>query len=416
MPASLPLSAPEAAPSALAPFRHAAFRMLWCTWLIANVCMWMNDVAIAWMMTSLTGSPVWVALVQTASTLPVFLFGLPCGALADLIDRRRSFILTQCWLSVVAVLLCATVLSGVASPLVLLGLTFANGVGLAMRWPVFAAIVPELVPRTQLPAALALNGVSMNVSRIIGPLVAGALIAGAGAAWVFVLNTVLSVLSALIIVRWCRFQASAPSGTQRLSHAIAAGVRFVAQSAPLKTVLLRIFLFFFHSTALLALLPLVARQLPGGGTGTFTVLLACMGAGTVATALVLPRLRQAMSTGTLVQGGTAVQAAAMAGVACAPHVYMAAPLMFVAGMAWIATANTLIVAVQLALPDWVRARGMSMYQMAIMGASAGGAALWGQVAALASVPTSLECAAVSGLLAMLLAHHLRRPGTPSFPL
>src|ERR1700741_5009915 len=199
MPASLPRIASEdtssASPSAIAPLKHAAFRMLWCAWLTANVCMWMNDVAIAWMMTSLTASPVAVALVQTASTLPVFLLGLPCGAFADLVDRRRYLILTQCWVAAVALLLWLAVVSGMASPALLLGLTFANGIGLAMRWPVFAAIVPDLVPRAQLPAALALNGVSMNASRIIGPLLAGALIASAGTAWVFALNAALSTMA-----------------------------------------------------------------------------------------------------------------------------------------------------------------------------------------------------------------------------
>jgi MFS family permease len=145
--------------SPLAPFRHPVYRMLWSTWLIANVCMWMSDVAAAWMMTSLTTSPLWIALVQTAASLPVFLLGIPSGALADTLDRKRYFLITQIWIAVVASLLSLTVFMGWASPPVLLALVFANGIGLAMRWPVFAAIVPELVPRPQLPAALALNGV-----------------------------------------------------------------------------------------------------------------------------------------------------------------------------------------------------------------------------------------------------------------
>ncbi len=130
--------------------------------------MWMNDVAAAWLMTSLTTSALWVALVQTAATLPVFLLGIPSGALADILDRRRYFLFTQLWVAAVALLLCGAVLSGRMTPALLLALIFFNGIGLAMRWPVFAAITPELVPRGQLPAALALNGVSMNVSRIVG--------------------------------------------------------------------------------------------------------------------------------------------------------------------------------------------------------------------------------------------------------
>ncbi|WP_372825939.1 MFS transporter [Polaromonas sp.] len=384
--------------SAWAPLSSPVFRMLWGTWLTANICMWMNDVAAAWLMTSLTTSPIWVALVQSASTLPVFLLGLPSGALADILDRRRYFIITQFWVAAVAMLLCVTIVWGTMTAPLLLALTFANGVGLAMRWPVFAAIVPELVPRHQLPAALALNGVAMNASRIIGPLVAGALIASAGTAYVFVLNAVLSLISGFVIMRWRREHVPSPLGRERLVSAMRVGVQFVRQSARLRAVLLRVALFFFHSTALLALLPLVARGL-GGGAGTFTLLLASMGVGAIAVVFVLPRLRQRLSRDALVLGGVLLQSAATALVAVAPHVYVAAPAMALAGAAWLTTANTLSVSAQVALPDWVRARGMSMFQMAIMGASAAGAAVWGQVATVSSVPAAMLVAALTGALA-----------------
>ena len=392
--------------SALAPLRLPTFRMLWCVWLTANICMWMNDVASAWMMTSLSASPIWVALVQTASTLPVFLLGLPSGALADILDRRRYFIVTQFWVAAVALVLCATILSGRMTAPLLLALTFANGIGLAMRWPVFAAIVPELVPRPQLPAALALNGIAMNASRIVGPLVAGALIASFGSAYVFVLNAVLSVASGFVIMRWRREHKPSPLGRERLVSAMRVGLQFVFQSARLKAVLVRISLFFLHSTALLALLPLVARGMAGGNAGTYTVLLAAMGSGAIVAALFLPRLRQLMARDRLVLSGAVLQALATAAVALAPNIYMAASAMFLGGMAWITTANSLSVSAQLALPDWVRARGMSMYQMAIMGASALGAAFWGQVATVTSVKTSLLIAAISGVITMLGAHRL----------
>jgi MFS family permease len=401
--------APKPAAVSLSPFdplKRPAFRMLWSVWMTANLCMWMNDVAAAWMMTSLTTTPIWVALVQTASTLPVFLLGLPSGALADILDRRRYFIVTQFWVAAVAALLCLAILSDIITPPILLALTFLNGIGLAMRWPVFAAIVPELVPRNQLPVALALNGIAMNASRIVGPLVAGAIIASAGSAYVFILNATLSLISAFVIMRWKREQATSPLGRERLYSAMRVGVQFVGQSARLKAVLLRIFLFFFHSTALLAMLPLVARGLQGGDASTYTVLLAAMGSGAIAAAIFLPRLRQAMSRDGLVLRGTALQSAATAVVAFSPSVYVAVPAMFFAGIAWISTANSLSVSAQLGLPDWVRARGMSIYQMAIMGASALGAALWGQVATLTSVQISLSIAAATGVLAMLGAHKL----------
>ncbi|KQP02803.1 MFS transporter [Pseudorhodoferax sp. Leaf265] len=396
-------SSPDADLSTLAPLRWPVFRMLWLVWLASNICMWMNDVAAAWLMTSLTTSPVWVALVQTAATMPVFLFGLPSGALADIVDRRRFYITTQFWVASVALLLCATVLTGTVTPPLLLLLTFANGIGLAMRWPVYSAVVPELIPRAQLPAALALNGITMNASRIVGPLLAGALIASIGSAAVFVLNAVLSLASAFMLMRWKREHKPDPLGRQRLWSAMRVGVQFVRQSPRLKAVLLRIALFFFHSTALIALLPLVARGLQGGDAATFTVLLASMGMGAIATAFLMPRLRQLLARDQVVLYGTLLQSGATLVMAFASNVAVAVPAMFVAGMAWIATANSLSVSAQLALPDWVRARGMSIYQMAIMGASAFGAGLWGQVAALGTVQLSLLVAALTGGTAMWLA-------------
>ena len=404
-PEPFPTPRPDAA-FPWAPLRLPVFRMLWFTWLAANTSMWMNDVAAAWMMTSMTSSPIWVALVQTAATLPVFLLGLPSGALADILDRKRFFLITQFWVAAVALLLCIAILTGVMTPAWLLALTFANGIGLALRWPVFSAIVPELVPRHQLPAALALNAVSGNASRIIGPLIAGALIASLGSIYVFALNAVLAVASAWVVSRWQRVPTVQPLGREKLRSAMRVGLQYVRQSAHLKGVLVRITVFFFHSTALLALLPLVARDLHGGGARTYTLLLASMGTGAITVAMFLPRLRQRWSRDALVARAALLQSLAMATVAFAPSPWVAVPAMFAMGMAWITTANSLSVSAQMGLPDWVRARGMSMFQMAIMGASASGAAIWGQVATLASVQTSLLIAAASGSAMALLVNRL----------
>jgi MFS family permease len=382
---------------AWAPFEQRVFRMLWGVWITANVCMWMNDVAAAWLMTTLAASPVMVALVQSASTLPVFLLGLPSGALADILDRRKYFMVTQVWVGAVAVIVGLVVSLGAINAPLLLVLTFANGIGLAMRWPVFAAIVPELVPRHHLTAALALNGVAMNASR------------SAGSAWVFALNAVLSVGAAAVIHRWQREQKVSALPGERFVGAMRVGLQYVMRSHRMHAVLLRVSLFFLQSMALMGLLPLVAKELHGGGAGTFTLLLACMGGGAICAAMSLQRLRAHGTPDTIVNGGTAVLSVSMLVVAFAPSAWIAAPAMITAGAGWITTANSLTVGAQLSLPDWVRARGMSIYQMALMGSSAFGAALGGQVATWTNVRTSLVCAATVGVLAALVA-------TRRFPL
>ena len=407
MPDSLP---PRRAPvndddlGALAPFQQGVFTMLWSTWVMANMCMWMNDVATAWLMTTLTSKPIWVALVQTAATLPMFLIGLPSGALADILDRKRFLLFTQIWTAVVGTLLAAAVFAGVVTPPLLLMMVFFNGIGLAMRWPVFASIVPELVPRPQLPAALALNGVAMNASRSLGPLVAGAIIASLGSAWVFLLNAVLSVAAAVVISRWKREHRPNPLGRESLRGAMRVGLQYLAQSYHLKGVMLRIAIFFFHATGLLALLPLAALAIDGGDAGTFTALLAAMGAGAIAATFALPWLRRTFPRDRLVLLGAFVQSLATAAMAVNQSLWLGVLAMALAGAAWITGANTLAVSAQTSLPDWVRARGISMYQMAVMGASAAGAAVWGQVATWFSVPWALGIAAAAGTVAMALAN------------
>ncbi len=385
-----------------APLQQPVFRMLWFVWMTANLCMWMNDVAAAWMMTSLTSSPVMVALVQSASTLPVFLLGIPSGALADILDRRKYFIVTQFWVAGVGVLLCLVTISGAITAPVLLALIFAHGVGFAMRWPVFSAIIPELISKAQLPAALGLNGIAMNTSRIVGPMIAGALIASLGSAYVFALNAVLSVACGFIIMRWRTEPKVSALPGERFLGAVRVGVRHVRESPPMRAALVRISVFFFHVIALNSLLPLISKQLPGGGAGTFTLLLASMGAGAVVAGLMLPRIRQNLAGDELTRKGTLLHALSMVGMALAPNIYIAAPMMVAAGMAVITVANSLAVTAQLSLPNWVRARGMSVYQVALMGTSALGAATWGQVASIADVQTSLILAAVTAVTAMTL--------------
>ena len=272
--------------------------------------------------------------MQTAAALPVFLLVLPSGAMADIVDRRRWFIGTQLWLTATAGLFALAAVTGALSASLILLLVFVNGVGMALRWPVYSALMPELVCRDELPQALALHAVAVNVSRIVGPVLAGALLAWSseGTA-VFVVGTALALLSALLVWRWRYVPQPRTLPSEPLPRAMRVGWQFVAQSPPMRVTLARIFLLFLQVSSLLALLPLLAKGLGDGDESTYTLLFSSMGVGAIAMALTLPRLRQRLGTQTLVNGGTLLLAACIAGIALAQAPWMAVAAMVLAGAA-----------------------------------------------------------------------------------
>ena len=325
-------------------------------------------------------------------------------------------------MAVNAAILFGVMASGSMNATLLLLLVFGNGIGLAMRWPVFAAVIPELVPRSQLPAALALNGVAMNLSRVFGPLVAGVIIASLGSAYVFAVNFVVAALAGLTLMRWKR-PGKPPSVLpgERFIGAMRLGWQFVRESRRTKDAIVRTVAYFLNSTALIALLPLEARRLGSGDATAYTVLLAALGAGAIVSATQLPKLRRLGDRDHLAVVGSVIQAGSIAAVALSPTIWIATPAMFVGGLAWIVVANSVTVAAQLSLPDWVRARGMSIYQMAIMGSAALGAVIYGRIAEGTSVPTSLFCASGAMLLGIVLTRNRPLDGpqeddhTPTHP-
>jgi MFS family permease len=384
---------------ALRPLKDSVYRGLWLAWLTANLTMWTHDVAAAWLMTQLTDSAVMVALVQTASTLPVFLLGIASGAMADIVDRRLWFAATQAWVCVTAMVLALLAVAGGLNAPLLLVLTFVNGIGLAARWPVFSAIVPDVVPKPELPAALALGGISMNLSRVIGPVIAGGLLAASGPAVVFVLNAAMAAVAFGLIWRWkSEPRASALPG-ERFVGAMRVGLQHVRQSPRMRVVIVRVFLFFLQASSLLALLPLVAR-LSGGGAFMYTAMMSCLGAGAIAAALQFPRWRERFDRDQFVRFGTVAHALLSTAIVSVPSPWLILPAMALIGAAWISTANSLVLSAQQALPNWVRARGMSIYQMALMGGTAIGAGLWGQVAGWTDVPMAVVGAALAGVIGL----------------
>lgn len=369
--------------------------------------MYANDVAAAWMMTSLTTSATLIALVQTAANLPVLMFGLPSGALADILNRKHFLVFTQLWLAINATLLFVSSVSGLLDPIFLLVLTFINGVGLAMRWPVYAAIVPDLVPRDTLHLALGLNSIAMNASRILGPLIAGLIIAGIGTKYVFALNMMLSLAMCSIVLRWKNQSYVSTLPGERFFGAMRVGAQFIRQSRPMRSILIRSFLFYMQSSSLLALLPIIAKSHFEGDANTFTLLLSCLGFGAIVIGSQLHYLRDKFTPHQMVTYGIIFLSICSAGVVLAPSIWYAAPIMVLSGMSWFSVGNTLSTASQLSLPNWIRARGMSFYQMSLMGGSALGAFVWGKITNSTDVTTGVMASAIFGIVALLVIHKHR---------
>jgi MFS family permease len=379
------------------------FRALWIATIVSNIGTWMHDVGAGWLMTTLSDDPLLVALVQAATTLPMFLFALPGGALADIVDRRRLLITAQLWTAGVAATLAVLTYAWLTGPLILLALTFAMASGAAISAPAFQSIVPELVPRAILPDAVALNSLGVNIARAVGPAVAGLIIALAGPPAVFALNAVSVCGAVTVLLLWKRKPAASTLPAEHFFGALRTGGRYARQSPDLQTVLIRSLGFFPFASALWALLPLIARRELGLGPQAYGGLLAFMGGGAVVGALVLPWFRRQMSPNRLTVGASVVFASAMVLFGEAWSFSSAAPVIGLAGFAWITMLSTLNVAAQLAVPAWVKARALALYLVAFQGSMAAGATIWGTLAGHVGTPVSLIVAASGMIAALLLA-------------
>ncbi|WDZ82291.1 MFS transporter [Micromonospora cathayae] len=380
--------------SAWAPLRLAAFRGLWLAVLASNIGTWMQTVGAQWLLVDQPGAATLVALVQTASMLPVLLLALPAGALADTFDRRRLLIAVQGFLAVVGVLLTGLTAADRMPPALLLTLTFAIGVGQALTLPAWQAVIPELVPRDQLVSASALGAISINLARSVGPAVAGVLVAQAGVAVVFGVNAVSFAVFALALVRWGPERAEDGPMPERFTAALRAGGRYVRHSPVVRRILLRAALFVVPGSALWALLPLVASRRLGLGSGGYGILLAALGLGAVGGALVLPRIRQVLSSSQLLLLAGLVYAGSLLVLAWVPHPVPVTVALVPAGLAWMTVMSSVNAAMQLFLPGWVRARGLSVYQMVFAGGQALGAVAWGTLGELAGLVVALATAGV----------------------
>jgi len=419
--ATAPAEAPAApAPAASArpsspwrPLGQPVFRWLWIAQTASNVGTWFQSVGASWMMATLTPSPVVVALVQAASSLPMFLLSLPAGAIADVVDRRRLLIVTQVWMAVAAAGLGLATLGHLATPGVLLLFTFLLGLGAALNGPAWQAIVPELVPREELPAAVSLGSLSFNIARAAGPALAGLVVAASGPAATFLLNAVSFLGVVAVLYRWKRRGEETVLPAERILGAVRSGVRYVRHAPELIAVIARGTAFILCGASLWALLPLIAKTELHRGPAGYGLLLGAMGIGAVAGAIALPRWQRDNSTDLVVAVATLVFAGATVSLAYVRDFWLLLATMVLAGGAWLSLLSSLNVAVQTVVPSWVRARALSVYMLVFYGGLTLGSALWGAVGAHLGVPRALVLSAVGmvvGLAATYRFHLLSGEG------
>jgi MFS family permease len=387
-------AAPADQPTALSPMRYPVFRAIWFATTFANVGALIQSVGASWLMTSIAQSADMVALVQTSVALPIMLLSLAAGALADNRDRRVVMLGTQFFMLTVSIALAVCVWAGLITPWLLLTFTFLIGCGSAFNAPAWQASVGDMVPRVELPGAVALNSLGFNIARSVGPAIGGAIVAAAGAAAAFLVNAVSYLALIGVLARWRPIRTAPLLPPESLGVAMAAGIRYVSMSPAIQTVLLRGAIYGVGASGLMALMPLVAQERLGGGPLTYGLMLGAFGVGAVAGAIAAARLRRSFSTETIVRVGCIAVAVAAAIAGSSTLLPMTMAGLVLAGAGWVSALATLNVAVQLAAPRWVVARALSLYQMAVFGGVAGGSWLWGVVAERQSVMLALlGCAA-----------------------
>jgi MFS family permease len=419
-----PVTKPQAAASAAAPapspwsaLRYPVFRWLWIATVVSNVGGWMYSAASGWLMTSLSADPLIVSLVQVATTLPLFLFGLPAGALADMVDRRRLILALEILTSIFSAVFALLIALQYVNPQLLLFFTFLLGTLSALETPAWQAIVPQLVPKPALASAVAVNSLGVNISRVIGPALAGVLILSAGIAMPFWLDAV-SNAGVIAVILWWR-PAARPAHAlpaERLLSAIRIGVRYARYDRQLRATLIRAAGFFLFASAYWALLPVLARTQLHGGPTLYGVLLGTIGAGSIAGAFAMPRIHRRLGPDGLVVCGGLATALAMMLFGLARTAPLAVLACLVAGFGWICALATLNVSAQAALPEWVRGRGLAIYVTVFFGTLSVGSLLWGFVANRLGLPPALLIAAAGALVMVPLTQRWKLRSGPAADL
>ena len=392
-------AAPASAWSAL---HYKVFRYLWLATLVSNVGSWMYNAASGWLMTSLEPSALIVSMVQVANSLPLFLFALPAGAFADMIDKRRLILALEILTTLFSALFAWLVTVHAVTPAVLLFFTFLVGTLAALETPAWQAIVPLLVPKQALSSAVAVNSVGINISRVLGPALTGVVILSLGIAAPFWLDAVSNLGVIAVIYWWCPPAKPARAlPAEQLMGALRAGLRYARYNTRLRATLARSVGFFLFASAYWALLPVVASNQLHGGPTLYGILLGAIGVGAVGGALLLPRAPGRAGPDGVVVRGEVLNAVALVLFGLAHHPWLAVLACLIAGVAWIAVLASLNVSAQVALPEWVRGRGLAVYVTVFFGTMTVGSALWGFLGERLGLPAAHYLAAAGALLGLL---------------
>jgi MFS family permease len=388
--------------SAWSPFRSRAFAVIWTATVVSNIGSWMYAAGAGWLMTSLDPNPLVVSLVQVADSLPLFLFALPAGALADIVDRRLLLIVVEVVTTVVSLIFAALVWLNLVTPANLLLFVFLIGAAGALSAPAWQTIVSDLVPKTTLPPAIAANSVGVNVSRAIGPALGGVLISAFGIASPFWINGISNIGVVGALCWWRPATNSRTLPPERFVSAMRAGFRYTQNNPPFGATLVRAAAFFLFASSYWALLPLVARGRVHAGPELYGALLGAIGFGAVSAIFVLSPLRARFGANRLVAAGTIGTAVAIVLFGLAREPLEAFVASVLAGICWVSVLATLNVSAQVVLPNWVRGRGLAIYVMAFFGSLTVGSIVWGQLAGVAGLPASLFIAAAGAVVAIPL--------------
>jgi predicted MFS family arabinose efflux permease len=384
--------------SALAPLRRAGFRAAWTALAGSQLVIWMNTVGAVTVIAALSDSPTLIALVQTANSVPAVLLALVTGSVADIVDRRRFAIASQSWMLLSVAALAALTLGEVITPGLALALTFALGAGMATTFVIYQALTQDFVPRSELLAAVALNGVAINVARAVGPALAGLIIAAFSAGALFAVEAGLLVAIVGLVMLRVRPPGPVRASGERLAPAMRAGVRFVRFSPPVRTVLVRAAAFSLSASALWALLPVVALGRLDLSESSFGLLMGCVGTGAILGATVLPRLRRRFAYDRMISLASLGLAGGLVALAFVPWAELVAFTLLLTGACWLTVLSSLNTSTQRVAPGWVRARTLAVFQLVMQGGLAICSLTWGLVTGAADVETALTLAA-AGLVA-----------------